>query len=114
MGLYANPIYSKEGGYPEVVIKNVGENSRKENRRRSRLPQFTDAEKKLLRGSADFFGLNYYTSAYAEPSFNWPDWPPNPSFGRDQDIFESKDDSWPIAKSTWLRSIPAGLRALLK
>jgi beta-glucosidase len=29
---------------------------------KSRLPVFTDAEKTELKGSADFFGLNFYSS----------------------------------------------------
>lgn len=31
-----------------------------------RLPKFTEDEKKLLKGSFDFIGINYYTSAYAK------------------------------------------------
>ena len=33
---------------------------------RNRLPKFTKAESKLLKGSIDFLGLNYYTTNYAE------------------------------------------------
>lgn len=110
--MYAHPIFSRTGGYPVVVTTNVDENSRKENRKKSRLPEFTAEEIASLRGSADFFGLNYYTSAFASPGSH--DWMPRPSFVRDQDITESHDSSWLVAKSTWLRSIPDGLRALLK
>lgn len=31
-----------------------------------RLPRFTEDEKKLVKGSFDFIGINYYTSAYAK------------------------------------------------
>lgn len=110
--MYAHPIYSEKGGYPDVVKYNVDENSRKENRRRSRLPQFTKEEIEYVRGSADFFGLNYYTSAYAEPGTQG--WEPTPSFARDRDFTESHNSSWPVAKSTWLRSVPEGLRDLLR
>ena len=30
-----------------------------------RLPTFTDEQKALLKGSADFWGMNHYTSKYA-------------------------------------------------
>ncbi|WVY96726.1 hypothetical protein V8G54_028877 [Vigna mungo] len=43
------------GEYPKSMQSLVG----------SRLPKFSDNEIKLLRGSFDFIGLNYYTSYYA-------------------------------------------------
>uniref|UniRef100_A0A2N9F884 Beta-glucosidase n=1 Tax=Fagus sylvatica TaxID=28930 RepID=A0A2N9F884_FAGSY len=51
---FAHPITF--GDYPEsmkVVVNN-------------RLPKFTDAQSKLLKGSIDFLSVNYYTSNYAE------------------------------------------------
>jgi len=32
----------------------------------NRLPKFTEAQSKLLKGSIDFLGINYYTTNYAE------------------------------------------------
>lgn len=112
MGLYANPILSETGGYPEVVKEYVDRNSVAENRKVSRLPLFSTAEIEYVKGTADFVGLNYYTSHYAEAGSQ--DWMQYPSIDRDQDVTNTKDDRWPIAKSTWLQSIPQGLRALLK
>ncbi|KAK9933188.1 hypothetical protein M0R45_020392 [Rubus argutus] len=43
------------GDYPKIMKSLVGD----------RLPRFTKEESKLLKGSFDFIGLNYYTSAYA-------------------------------------------------
>jgi len=43
------------GKYPESMRSLVGE----------RLPEFTEKESKLLIGSYDFLGLNYYTTYYA-------------------------------------------------
>ena len=54
MNRFAHPITF--GDYPEsmkVVVNN-------------RLPKFTDAQSKLLKGSIDFLSVNYYTSNYAE------------------------------------------------
>lgn len=46
------------GDYPETVKSLVG----------CRLPKFTEDESKLLIGSIDFLGVNYYAAAYAEES----------------------------------------------
>lgn len=51
---FAHPI--TYGDYPESIKSIVAK----------RLPKFTGAEAKLLRGSIDFFGINYYTTNYAE------------------------------------------------
>ena len=46
------------GDYPETMRTLVG----------NRLPIFTDWQSKMLRGSLDFLGLNYYTARYADDS----------------------------------------------
>ncbi|KAL8259682.1 hypothetical protein R6Q59_027635 [Mikania micrantha] len=48
------PLFS--GKYPNTMIQNVTNN---------RLPKFTNDQSKLLMGSYDFLGLNYYVSQYA-------------------------------------------------
>lgn len=57
------------GDYPSSMRSLVG----------SRLPKFSKYQAKLVRGSFDFIGLNYYTSSYAtnapelskvKPSYN--------------------------------------------
>eukprot|EP00252_Welwitschia_mirabilis_P024437 TRINITY_DN7253_c0_g2_i2.p1 TRINITY_DN7253_c0_g2~~TRINITY_DN7253_c0_g2_i2.p1 ORF type:complete len:409 (-),score=44.00 TRINITY_DN7253_c0_g2_i2:54-1280(-) len=52
-GWYMGPII--KGDYPTVMRKIV----------RSRLPEFSNEQKKMVNGSFDFIGLNYYTSRYA-------------------------------------------------
>ena len=44
------------GDYPPVMRKNVG----------SRLPSFTDEERKRVMGSFDFVGFNHYIVAYVK------------------------------------------------
>ncbi|XP_044488695.1 beta-glucosidase 17-like isoform X2 [Mangifera indica] len=44
------------GDYPKIMRKIVG----------NRLPNFTDAQSILIKGSLDFVGINYYTTRYAE------------------------------------------------
>ena len=53
IGWYMDPLTN--GDYPKIMKSLVGD----------RLPKFTKEESKLLKGSFDFIGLNYYTSAYA-------------------------------------------------
>ncbi|KAF8053815.1 hypothetical protein N665_1372s0003 [Sinapis alba] len=56
------------GDYPEVMKKSIGK----------RLPSFTAAQSKKLRGSFDFVGVNYYSAFYvksiAEVDLNTPNW----------------------------------------
>ena len=53
LGLYADPIYL--GDYPQSVKDRVPS-----------LPALTDQEKASLKGSADYFALNHYTSYYVK------------------------------------------------
>ncbi|KAI4324288.1 hypothetical protein L6164_023839 [Bauhinia variegata] len=52
-GWYMTPLTS--GEYPETMKSLL----------KSRLPKFTEEESRLLKGSFDFLGLNYYSSHYA-------------------------------------------------
>ena len=53
LGWFADPVYS--GDYPESMKIRLGK----------RLPEFTEEEKILLKGSSDFFGLNHYSTHYS-------------------------------------------------
>uniref|UniRef100_A0A336M514 CSON012226 protein n=1 Tax=Culicoides sonorensis TaxID=179676 RepID=A0A336M514_CULSO len=111
IGWYAHPIFTKEGNYPKIMIESVANNSLAEGFEKSRLPEFTKEEIDLLRGSADFLGLNYYTSRVVDlgsPNVNDP-----PSYQKDFNIVEDVDPSWPRAKSEWLYSSPEGFRVLM-
>lgn len=52
LGWFAEPIWGDRGDYPPAMRAALG----------GRLPRFTAAEAAALRGSADFFGLNHYSS----------------------------------------------------
>jgi len=56
LGLYAEPIWGPENDYPATVRAAGGD----------RVPHFTQAEKDLLKGSSDFFGLNHYSTRHCE------------------------------------------------
>ncbi|XP_021829907.1 cyanogenic beta-glucosidase-like isoform X2 [Prunus avium] len=53
IGWFMDPLTN--GDYPHSMRSNV----------RERLPKFTKEESKLLKGSFDFIGINYYTARYA-------------------------------------------------
>ena len=57
LGIFANPIFG-DGDYPQSVRERVGTN----------LPAFTEEQRSLLTGSADYFALNHYTSKYVAQS----------------------------------------------
>ncbi|XP_047540361.1 myrosinase 1-like [Vanessa atalanta] len=61
-GRYAYPIFSKNGGWPPSTEKAMLDYSRKQGYNESRLPAFTDEEKIFVKGTADFLGVNYYTT----------------------------------------------------
>ncbi|KAL0690364.1 hypothetical protein Bca4012_090042 [Brassica carinata] len=61
LGWYMGPLTN--GTYPQIMIDTVGE----------RLPSFTPEESKLVKGSYDFLGLNYYFTQYVQPSPNHVD-----------------------------------------
>lgn len=49
---FVNPLVF--GDYPGIVKKNAGK----------RIPAFTKAESKYLKGSIDFLGVNHYATTY--------------------------------------------------
>ncbi|XP_021775935.1 beta-glucosidase 13-like [Chenopodium quinoa] len=53
LGWYMDPLI--RGDYPETMKKNV-----------KGLPEFTKAEKQLIKGAFDYIGINYYTSRFVE------------------------------------------------
>ena len=64
-GIFAHPIYSKIGDYPELVRFTVDKNSRKQGLKKSRLPKFTKEEVKLIKGkSKNWHKLLYLCGVY--------------------------------------------------
>ncbi|RVE41892.1 hypothetical protein evm_013466 [Chilo suppressalis] len=61
-GLYAHPIFTKEGGYPPAIEKLFAEVSLAEGYPTSRLPPYTKEEIEFARGTYDYLGMNQYTS----------------------------------------------------
>ncbi|KAK1427311.1 hypothetical protein QVD17_15994 [Tagetes erecta] len=103
LGWFMEPLYS--GKYPNSMIKNVTDD---------RLPKFTKQQSKLVKGSYDFLGLNYYVSQYATTA------PPTNivSLQTDCKVLEQPDNlnGIPIGIKSgldWLYSYPPGIYKLL-
>lgn len=92
------------------MISQIGNNSLQEGRPWSRLPAFSEQWIDTIRGSADYFGLNYYSSRYVKL---W-DKPTgiNPSYFRDSNLREAISPKW--KNSSIFYSVPKGLGDLLR
>ncbi|XP_017973289.1 PREDICTED: beta-glucosidase 12 isoform X2 [Theobroma cacao] len=100
-GWFVDPLIF--GEYPKSMRSMVGR----------RLPKFTEAESKMLKGSIDFLGVNYYTANYAE---NAP--PSNTAIAANDSRVNltTEKDGVPIGTPTavsWLFIYPKGLRGLM-
>ncbi|XP_033626286.1 cytosolic beta-glucosidase-like [Asterias rubens] len=110
MGWLAHPIFVN-GDYPVIMKEYVANVSRLQGLTTSRLPTFSESEKRLIAGTFDFFGLNHYTTSYVNHKSTAH--PRIASFMLDYDMEISKDDAWPKAASSWLSIVPWGMRRLL-
>lgn len=100
LGWYADPIFGNDGDYPPSMRAILGD----------ALPKFTPEQRKLLRGSSDFFGLNHYGTAWAfdseEAGFCQCYCSTTEAAGPDGPAF-------PRAESVWLYAAGWGLRKII-
>nr|XP_006820739.1 PREDICTED: lactase-phlorizin hydrolase-like [Saccoglossus kowalevskii] len=110
LGWFANPIFGN-GDYPEIMKTKIANKSRAQGLTSSRLPSLSKEERLLLSGSADFLGINYYTSKKIrhQETKLFP-----PGYESDMDVLSWLDDAWPKSGADWLRHTPWGLRKLLQ
>ena len=104
LGWFADPIFL--GDYPQSMKDRLGD----------RLPEFSEEEKSMIKGSSDFFGLNHYTTMYAAESggenkdaYVYG----NGGISEDQDVLLSVDPEWKVTEMKWA-IVPWGLRKLLE
>lgn len=108
LGVFAKPIFI-DGDYPEVVKSQIASMSKRQGYPSSRLPEFTEEEKKMIKGTADFFAVQYYTTRLIKHKEN-----KEGELGllQDAEIDYSTDPSW--KGENWVFVVPWGLRKLLK
>ncbi|CAK1594687.1 unnamed protein product [Parnassius mnemosyne] len=107
--LFLNPIWSKNGDFPSIVKKIVAEKSKQQGFSKSRLPVLSPEEIELLRGSADFLGVNHYTTDLVKASAKYIH---SPSFENDVGVEIVLDEKRNQSQPSWLRSAPYGLYKL--
>uniref|UniRef100_A0ACB8G1J9 Uncharacterized protein n=1 Tax=Sphaerodactylus townsendi TaxID=933632 RepID=A0ACB8G1J9_9SAUR len=105
-GWFAHPIF-KTGDYSEVMKRRIQERSQGQ----SRLPEFTEDEKKRIKGTFDYFGLNHYTTILAS-NLDYP--AIISSYDADRGVASIADRSWLGGGSFWLKVTPFGFRRVLK
>lgn len=106
---FSDPIFLS-GDYPPLMKDAIQKKSDEENLASSRLPTFSEEEKKMIKGTYDFYGLNYYTTRIiSDPACNEQGNRIHP----DLDVVSATDPSWDSGGSSWLYIVPWGLRKLL-
>ncbi|KAJ7407418.1 Lactase-phlorizin hydrolase [Willisornis vidua] len=109
LGWFAHPIF-KNGDYPEAMKWAVGNRSELQGLPASRLPVFTAEEREYIRGTADVFCFNTYTSKIVTHSTTRL----KPfSYEYDQGVSISMDSSWPSSAVSGYRAVAWGLRRAL-
>ncbi|XP_023935446.2 myrosinase 1-like [Bicyclus anynana] len=104
-GIFAEPIFSEQGGFPKEFSEIVAKKSAEQGYPSSRLPAFTEEEREYVRGASDFFGVNHYTAnliSANEYKGNWP----VPSMYADVDVGTYVPPEWVPAASSWLKLAP--------
>ncbi|XP_076643750.1 myrosinase 1-like [Halictus rubicundus] len=110
-GWTLNPIYGREGDYPEEMKSKVAAKSKQQGYARSRLPEFEPHWIEYIKGTSDFLAINHYTSRLVEPGdANYF----IPSHDNDQGVKYSSVPSWKTAASSWLKVVPEGIRCVLR
>lgn len=94
------------GEYHPIMRTQIDLKSEREGRNTSRLPSFSPAWTRIINGSADFLGLNQYSTYYAETSLD------NTGPDGDADVRKTGDDDWERSDIGWA-VVPWGCRKIL-
>lgn len=94
--------------------KVIDQNSKNEGRAWSRLPVMTNEWRLKIKGSADFLGLNYYTSRLVKIGDPNPIPKGVPSWTRDSNLSYSVDPKWKRSDRMDMYSVPEGCGDILK
>ncbi|XP_039610997.1 lactase-phlorizin hydrolase [Polypterus senegalus] len=110
IGWFADPVF-KNGDYNEVMKTMIRERSLAQGLAKSRLPEFTEEEKRRIKGTFDYFGFNHYTTVLA---YNFKYATIIQSYDADRAAKSETDRSWLGSGSFWLKVTPFGFRKILK
>ncbi|CAK1543621.1 unnamed protein product [Leptosia nina] len=114
-GLYSHPIYTRRRGMaPHSLEKQIAEKSAREGYKRSKLPAFTKEEIEFIKGTYDFYAVNYYTSRLVRTPKEGEKIGLWPLYGLEElgAVLEVAPE-WPGTSSNWFFEYPVGLRRLL-
>ncbi|KAL3642825.1 hypothetical protein CASFOL_013640 [Castilleja foliolosa] len=102
-GWFMAPINT--GDYPVTMRERVG----------ARLPKFTPEQAKLVKGSYDFIGMNYYTTNWAKYRPTLPGTKPTYTTDQEAEFFTERRGELigEPSGSTWLFVVPYGIHKLL-
>ncbi|XP_023192574.1 lactase-phlorizin hydrolase isoform X2 [Xiphophorus maculatus] len=109
LGWFAHPIF-KNGDYPEAMKAQVLVKSELQGLSQSRLPSFTEEEKNSIKGTADMFCVNHYTTRIVTHITGLLS--PH-SYQNDWDFTEEQESDSPATAIKNQRAVSWGLRRLL-
>ncbi|XP_046610451.1 myrosinase 1-like [Neodiprion virginianus] len=107
-GMVGHPIYI--GDYPPIVKKRVALVSKYQGYHKSRLPRFSPEWISYIKGTADYFALNQYTSEIVHSD---PD-EARGIYKSDSGIIHVRKSTWHNSSIYWLKSVPEGFGNLLR
>ncbi|VVD00787.1 unnamed protein product, partial [Leptidea sinapis] len=102
-GQYAHPIFSEAGDFPPIMKEKIAAKSASQGFFRSRLPEFTAEEIELVKGSADFFGVNHYTTQLVYRNESVYGYHSSPSYYDDMEAVLYQSSEWTATGATWLK-----------
>ncbi|XP_063830445.1 myrosinase 1-like [Ostrinia nubilalis] len=104
-GLFAEPIFSEQGGFPKELSERIAAKSAEQGYPWSRLPTFTDEEIALVKGTYDFMGVNHYTTRLCSAT-EYMEEHAMPSLYDDAGVGVTVSPDWPTSMSPWLFQAP--------
>uniref|UniRef100_A0A0N4Z7E5 Beta-glucosidase n=1 Tax=Parastrongyloides trichosuri TaxID=131310 RepID=A0A0N4Z7E5_PARTI len=112
LGIVGEPIFGKTGDYPDFVKETHEKLRIAEENSDTRLRQLSKEDRKLLKGSADFMGFNFYSSFLA---LRGKEVVPGvvDQFTRDFNYTATIAEQIPLAGDGWIRDYPEGFKDIL-
>ncbi|KAK4882988.1 hypothetical protein RN001_006307 [Aquatica leii] len=110
-GWWINPIFSKRGDYPDVMKTRIQTVSNLQNFYESRLPYLSSSEIRSIRGTADFLGINHFSTITVRNLSSSDNIPV--SYSADVNVKYEVDSSGKSSALPWVKNTPFGFRKLL-